>query len=89
MSPKIAGCSITRQLRILAASRQIKVGVKRREPFMHENHKQIERAVVGLVTCAISIDILSTELPRLLPYLIVLAVIFVIVRLVLFHTRKW
>jgi hypothetical protein len=28
-------------------------------------------------------------LPRLLPALVVLAIIFVVVRLVLFHTRKW
>jgi hypothetical protein len=56
---------------------------------MHEKHKLIERAVVGLVACAISVDVLSAELPRLVPYLIVLTVIFVIVRLVLFHTRKW
>jgi hypothetical protein len=56
---------------------------------MPEKHKPIERVVVGLVACAISIDILATELPRVLPYLIVLAVIFVVVRLVLFHTRKW
>jgi hypothetical protein len=56
---------------------------------MHENRKLIERAVVGLVACAISVDVLSTELPRLVPYLVVLAVIFAVVRLVLFHTRKW
>jgi hypothetical protein len=52
------------------------------------NHKQIEQAVVGLVAAAISVDVLASELPRLLPYLIVLAVILVIVRLVLFHTRQ-
>jgi hypothetical protein len=56
---------------------------------MHDNHKLIERAVVGLVAGAISVDILTTELPRLLPDLVVLAVVFVVVRLVLFHTRKW
>jgi hypothetical protein len=56
---------------------------------MHDGHKQIERVVIGLAACAISIDVLSAELPRVLPYLVVLAVIFVIVRLVLFHTRKW
>jgi hypothetical protein len=56
---------------------------------MHDNHKQIERAVVGLVAGAVSVDVLATELPRLMPYLIALAVIFVVVRLVLFHTRKW
>jgi hypothetical protein len=56
---------------------------------MHEPQKLIERVVVGLVAAAISVDLLSTELPRVMPHLIVLAVIFVIVRLVLFHTRKW
>lgn len=56
---------------------------------MHDNHKLIERAVVGLVACAISVDVLSAELPRLVPYLVLLAVIFIAVRLVLFHTRKW
>jgi hypothetical protein len=54
-----------------------------------EHGKLIERAVVGLVAGAISVDVLSAELPRLLPYLAVLAFIFVVVRLVLFHTRKW
>jgi hypothetical protein len=52
-------------------------------------HKPIERAVVGLVASAIAIDVLATELPRVMPYLIILAVLFVVVRLVLFHTRKW
>jgi hypothetical protein len=56
---------------------------------MHEKHKLIEQAVVGLVAAAIAVDMLATELPRVMPYLIVLAVIFVVVRLVLFHTRKW
>jgi hypothetical protein len=51
-----------------------------------EKQKIIEHAVVGLVATAISIDILSTELPRLLPYLIVLAVIVVIIRLVWWFT---
>jgi hypothetical protein len=53
-----------------------------------EKQKTIEHAVIGLVATAISVDILATELPRVLPYLIVLAVLIVIVRLVLFHTRK-
>jgi hypothetical protein len=56
---------------------------------MHENHKLIERVIVGLVACAISVDVLGAELPRLMPYLVVLTVIFIVVRLVLFHTRKW
>jgi hypothetical protein len=54
-----------------------------------ENRQFLERAVVGLIAAAISVDILATELPRVMPYLVVLAVIFVVVRLVLFHTRKW
>ncbi len=56
---------------------------------MHENRKHVERTVVGLVAAAISVDVMATELPRVMPYLVVLAVIFVVVRLVLFHTRKW
>jgi hypothetical protein len=58
-------------------------------PLMHDKQKLIERAVIGLVATSISLNILAAVLPRVLPYLIVLAVIFVIVRLVLFHTRKW
>ncbi|MGH2878761.1 MAG: hypothetical protein ACRDK4_04035 [Solirubrobacteraceae bacterium] len=54
---------------------------------MHEKQKLIERAILGLVVSAISVNILASELPRLLPYLVILAVIFVIVRLVIFHTR--
>jgi hypothetical protein len=56
---------------------------------MPEHSKLIERVVVGLVVCAISIDVLTAELPRVMPYLVILTVIFVVVRLVLFHTRKW
>jgi hypothetical protein len=56
---------------------------------MHDTPKQLERLVIGLAAGAISVDMLSTELPRLMPYLIVLAIIFVVVRLVLYHTRKW
>lgn len=56
---------------------------------MHEKHKLIEQAVVGLVAAAIAVNLLVSELPRLMPYLIGLAVIFVVMRLVLFHTRKW
>lgn len=56
---------------------------------MHDKQKLIERAVIGLAVAAISVNILATELPRVLPYLVIVAVIFVIVRLVLFHTRKW
>jgi uncharacterized membrane protein len=53
---------------------------------MHNNFKPLH-LIVGLVACAITLDILASALPRVLPYLVVLAVIFIIVRLVLFHTR--
>ncbi len=56
---------------------------------MPEHSKLIERVIVGLVACSISVNVLATELPRVMPYLVILAVIFVVVRLVLFHTRKW
>jgi hypothetical protein len=56
---------------------------------MHEKQKFLERVVVGLVAAAIAMDVLATELPRVVPYIAVLAVIYVIVRLVLFHTRDW
>jgi hypothetical protein len=56
---------------------------------VHEKQKHIERAVIGLVACAISVDVLATALPRLMPYLVVLAVIYIAVRLVLYHTRDW
>jgi hypothetical protein len=56
---------------------------------MHDNHKLIEKAVIGLVTAAISVNVLAAALPIVTPYLVVLVVIFVVVRLVLFHTRKW
>jgi hypothetical protein len=56
---------------------------------MPEHSKLIERVILGLVAAAISINVLASELPRVMPYLVVLGVIFVVVRLVLFHTRKW
>jgi hypothetical protein len=56
---------------------------------VHEGHKLIERLIGGLVAVAISINVLATELPRVLPYLVILAVLFIVVRLVLFHTHKW
>jgi hypothetical protein len=56
---------------------------------VHEKPKLIERVVIGVVACAISVQVLVAELPRLLPYLVILAVIFIAIRLVLFHTQKW
>jgi hypothetical protein len=49
---------------------------------MHNNYKLIERAVIGLVAAVIAVNILTAELPRLLPDLVLLAVVFVVVRLV-------
>jgi hypothetical protein len=56
--------------------------------MMPEKHKQIERLIVGLVATAISINVLATELPRVLPYLVVLAVVVVVVRLVWWYTQR-
>ncbi len=54
---------------------------------MHEKQKLIEKAVIGLVASAIAINILAVELPRVMPYLVVLVVIWIIVRIILYHTR--
>jgi hypothetical protein len=56
---------------------------------VHEKQKLVERVVIGLVVCAISIQVLAAELPRVLPYLVLLAVIWIIIRLVLYYTRQW
>jgi hypothetical protein len=56
---------------------------------MHEKQKLIERVVIGVVACAISVQLLVAELPRLLPYLIILAVIFIALRIVWFRFRDW
>lgn len=56
---------------------------------MKPEHKLIERVIIGLVATAISVNVLSVELPRVMPYLVVLVVLFVVVRLVLFYTNRW
>jgi hypothetical protein len=53
----------------------------------HGSPPSWERLLAWLVVGAISAQILASVLPKLLPAFIVLAVIFVTVRLVLFHTR--
>ncbi len=53
-----------------------------------EHSKLIERVVVGLVATTISIDILSTELPRVLPYLVILAVVLGVLRLIWWFTQS-
>lgn len=48
-----------------------------------------ERLLAWLVVAAIALQLAANVLPRLLVPVVVLAAIFVVVRLVLFHTRKW
>lgn len=48
-----------------------------------------ERLLAWLIVGAISLNVLAAVLPRLLVPIVVLAAVFVVVRLVLFHTRKW
>lgn len=48
-----------------------------------------ERLLAWLVVTAIALQLAASVLPRLLVPVVVLAAVFVIVRLVLFHTRKW
>jgi hypothetical protein len=56
---------------------------------VHDKQKFTERLVVGLIAAAISVDVLATELPRIMPYLVILAVIYIIVRIVFYHTNNW
>jgi hypothetical protein len=56
---------------------------------LHGNSKLLERVIVGLVAGAISVDVLATELPRLMPYIAMLALIYIIIRLVVYHTNGW
>jgi hypothetical protein len=70
-------------------ARESRAGVRPKASSMHDKQKLAEKAVIGLVVAAISINILATELPRLLPYLVVLVMLFIVVRLVLYHTNKW
>lgn len=48
-----------------------------------------DRLIFWLVLSVIGLELAASVLPRLLVPIVVLAVMFVIVRLVLFHTRKW
>jgi uncharacterized membrane protein YhhN len=48
-----------------------------------------ERVVAWLVVAAVVLQLLASTLPRLVIPLAAVTVMFVIVRLVLFHTRKW
>lgn len=48
-----------------------------------------ERLLAWLVVAAIGLQLAASVLPRLVVPIVVLATVFVVVRLVLFHTRKW
>lgn len=48
-----------------------------------------ERLFAWLIAAAVALELLANVLPRLTIPLGVLAVIFIAVRLTLFHTRKW
>jgi hypothetical protein len=48
-----------------------------------------ERLVAWLVVAAIALQFAANVLPRLLTPIVVLAAVFVVVRLVLFHTRRY
>jgi hypothetical protein len=56
---------------------------------MHDGWKNVERAVVMLAVVAVSLAILAGVLPRVLLPASLLIILFVLVRLVLFHTRRW
>jgi hypothetical protein len=53
------------------------------------HHPSWERLLAWLVVGAIAANILAEVLPRVVVPITVLAVIFITVRLVLFHTRKY
>lgn len=54
---------------------------------MNSHHPSWERLLFWIITVTIGLELLASVLPRLLVPLVALAVIFIIVRLVLFHTR--
>jgi hypothetical protein len=48
-----------------------------------------QRLGAWLIAVAAALQVLANDLPRLVVPVSALALVFVIVRLVLFHTRKW
>lgn len=56
---------------------------------MHEGKPSWERMLAWLVASAIGLQLVADVLPRLLVPLVVLAGVFVVVRLVWFYTQKW
>jgi hypothetical protein len=56
---------------------------------MNSHQPSWERLVFWLIAAVVGLELLASVLPRLLVPITVLSAVFVIVRLVLFHTRKW
>jgi hypothetical protein len=54
---------------------------------MPEKQKTIEHAIVGLVATAIAVNVLTTELPRVLLYLVILAAVIGLLRLIWWFTQ--
>jgi hypothetical protein len=48
-----------------------------------------QRLVAWLIAGIIGLQVLADTLPRLVVPISVLAAVFMVLRLVLFHTRKW
>lgn len=52
-------------------------------------HPSWERLVFWLIAAAVGLQLVADVLPRLVVPAVVLAAVFCVVRLVLFHTRDW
>jgi len=52
----------------------------------HSGKPSWERLLWSLIATVIGLEVLAAVLPRVMPYLIVLAAIFIVIRLVLFYT---
>jgi hypothetical protein len=48
-----------------------------------------DRLVFWLIVVVIGLELAASVLPRLVGPVVVLAVVFIVVRVVLFHTRNW
>ncbi|MGH2852712.1 MAG: hypothetical protein ACRDLF_00765 [Solirubrobacteraceae bacterium] len=55
----------------------------------HSGKPSWERLLWWLIAAVIGLEVLAAMLPRVMPYLVVLAVVFVVVRLVIFYTDNY
>jgi hypothetical protein len=51
--------------------------------------KSLERLIVFLILGAVAVTVLASELPKLIPFVVVITVAGVIGRLVWFYTQRW